>query len=113
MQIASRVCKIFNFLTITRLRVCNCIKIVYRCHLKTLGLIQNIKPFFCTFIGVRVSYVLDIINKDSSNNDIFYNECVLVIVLFAKRFERVVSNYLTITARWFQLLNDYSKMVSK
>ena len=23
-----RVCKIFNFLTITRLRVCNCIKIV-------------------------------------------------------------------------------------
>jgi hypothetical protein len=62
-------------------------------HLRMLGLIQCIKPFFCTFIGVRVSYVLDIINKDSSNNDIFYNECVLVIVLFAKRFERVVSNY--------------------
>ena len=51
------------------------------------------QAFFCTFIGVRVSYVLDIINKDSSNNDIFYNEYVLVIVLFAKRFERVVSNY--------------------
>ena len=49
------------------------------------------QAFFCTFIWVRVSYVLDIINKDSSNNDIFYNECVLVIVLFAKRFERVVS----------------------
>ena len=49
------------------------------------------QAFFCTFIGVQVSYVLDIINKDSSNNDIFYNECVLVIVLFAKRFERVVS----------------------
>ena len=44
------------------------------------------QAFFCAFIGVRVSYVLDIINKDSSNNDIFYNECVLVIVLFAKRF---------------------------
>ena len=51
------------------------------------------QAFFCTFIGVRVSYILDIINKDSSNNDIFYNECVLVIVLFDKRFERVVSNY--------------------
>ena len=51
------------------------------------------QAFFCTFIGIRVFYVLDIINKDSSNNDIFYNECVLVIVLFAKRFERVVSNY--------------------
>ena len=49
------------------------------------------QAFFCTFIGVRVSYILDIINKDSSNIDIFYNECVLVIVLFAKRFERVVS----------------------
>jgi len=34
-------------------------------------LIQYIKPFFCTFIGVQVSYVLNIINKDSSNNDIF------------------------------------------
>ena len=51
------------------------------------------QAFFCTFIGVQVSYVLDIINKDSSNNDIFYNECVLVIVIFAKRFERVDSNY--------------------
>ena len=51
------------------------------------------QAFFCTFIWVRVSYILDIINKDSSNNDIFYNECVLVIVLSAKRFERVVSNY--------------------
>ena len=49
------------------------------------------QAFFCTFIGVRVSCLLDIINKDSSNNDIFYNECVLVIVLFVKRFERVVS----------------------
>ena len=58
------------------------------------------QAFFCTFIGVRVSYVLDIINKDLSNNDIFYNECVLVVVLFAKRFERV-----------FQLLNDYIKIV--
>ena len=35
-------------------------------HLKTLGLIQCIKPFFCTFIGVRVSYVLDIINYEKS-----------------------------------------------
>ena len=51
------------------------------------------QAFFCAFIGVRVPHVLDIINKDSSNNDIFYNECVLVVVLFAKRFERVVSNY--------------------
>ena len=51
------------------------------------------QAYFGTFIGVRFSYVLDIINKDSSNNDIFYNECVLVGVLFTKRFERVVSNY--------------------
>ena len=29
------------------------------------------QAFFCTFIEVQVSYVLDIINKDSSNNDIF------------------------------------------
>ena len=71
------------------------------------------QAFFCTLIWVRVSYVLDVINKYSSNNDVFYNECVLVVVLFAKRFESVVSNYLTITARKFQLLNDYSKMVSK
>ena len=28
------------------------------------------QAFFYTFIGVRVSYVLDIINKDSSNNDV-------------------------------------------
>ena len=49
------------------------------------------QAFFYALIGARVSHVLDIINKDSSNNDIFYNECVLVIVLFAKRFERVVS----------------------
>ena len=49
------------------------------------------QAFFCAFIGVRVPHVLDIINKDSSNNDIFYNECVLVIVLLIKRFDRVVS----------------------
>ena len=74
--------------------------------MKTLGLIQCIKPFFCTFIGVRVSYVLDIINKDSSNNDIFYNECVLVIVLFVKRFERVVSAIKRLLQGGFKLLND-------
>ena len=51
------------------------------------------QAFFCTFIWVQVSYVLDINNKDLSNNDIFYNECVLVVVLFAKRFKSVVSNY--------------------
>ena len=61
--------------------------------LKNVRFDTSYQAFFCTFIGVQVSYVLDIINKDSSNNDIFYNECVLVIVLFAKRFEWVVSNY--------------------
>ena len=56
-------------------------------HLRQSGLIQFIRPFLFAFIGFRVSYVLDIINKDSSNNDIFYNECVLVVVLFVKRFD--------------------------
>ena len=65
------------------------------------------QAFFCAFIWVRFSYVLDIINKDSSNNDIFYNECVFVIVLFAKRFERVVSAIKRYT-RWFQRSN-YTK----
>ena len=64
------------------------------------------QAFFCTFIGVQVSYVLDIINKDSSNNDIFYNECVLVIVLFAKRFERMVSAIKRLLQGGFKLLND-------
>ena len=39
--------------------------------------------------------------KDLSNNDIFYNECVLVVVLFAKRFKRVVS-IIKRYAKWFQ-----------
>ena len=64
------------------------------------------QAFFCTFIGVRVSYVLGINNKDLSNNDIFYNECVLVVVLFAKRFERVVSVIKQLQQDGFKLLND-------
>ena len=67
------------------------------------------QAFFCTFIGVRVSYVLYIFNKDSSNNDIFYNECVLVVVLFAKRFERVVS-IIKRYAKWFQIIKRYSRL---
>ena len=51
------------------------------------------QAFFFAFIGVRVSYVLDITNKDSSNNDVFIRKSVLVVVLFVKRFDMVVSNY--------------------
>ena len=64
------------------------------------------QAFFCTFIWVRVSYVLGINNKDLSNNDIFYNECVLVVVLFAKWFERVVSVIKQLQQDGFKLLND-------
>ena len=64
------------------------------------------QAFFCTFIGVQVSYVLGINNKDLSNNDIFYNECVLVVVLFAKRFDRVVSVIKQLQQDGFKLLND-------
>ena len=66
------------------------------------------QAFFYTFIWVRFSYVLDINNKDLSNNDIFYNECVLVVVLFAKRFERVVS-IIKRYAKWFQIIKRYTR----
>ena len=47
-------------------------------------------------------------NKDTSNNDIFYNECVLVMVLFVKLFERVVS-IIKQYAKWFQIIKRYTR----
>ena len=51
------------------------------------------QAFFCTFIGVRVSYVLVVINKYSSNNDVYIRKCVYFLVIFVKLFDMVVSNY--------------------